>query len=70
MSNPILTTTNSKLDTRVKEPSGAVPLPSDPGSLDRFDTQVIIVIKNILYRAVEILNFKTKVTFMFRLIKY
>ena len=25
MSNPILATTNSKLDTRVKEPSGIVP---------------------------------------------
>ena len=32
MSNPILTTTNSKLDTRVKEPSG-VGLRSAP---DRF----------------------------------
>ena len=36
MSNPILTTTNSKLDTRVKEPSGVVPPPSGVGSLDRF----------------------------------
>ena len=31
MSNPILTTTNSKLDTRVKEPSGIGSL-----TLDRF----------------------------------
>ena len=45
MSNPILTTTNSKLDTRVKEPSGVAPPPSGvgaqahpsgPGSPDRF----------------------------------
>ena len=36
MSNPRLTTTNSKLDTRVKEPSGVVPPPSGPGSPDRF----------------------------------
>ena len=39
MSNPILATTNNKLDTRVKEPSGVgaqAPL-SGPGStLDRF----------------------------------
>ena len=32
MSNPILTTTNSKLDTRVKEPSGV----GSP-TLDRFN---------------------------------
>ena len=38
MSNPILTTTNSKLDTRVKEPSGVVPAPSGPGSPDRFSS--------------------------------
>ena len=36
MSNPILTTTNSKLDTRVKEPSGVVPPTSGVGSPDRF----------------------------------
>ena len=36
MSNPILTSTNSKLDTRVKKPSGVVPPPSGPGSPDRF----------------------------------
>ena len=37
MSNPILTTTISKLDTRIKEPSGVVPSPSGPGSPDRFN---------------------------------
>ena len=39
MSNPILATTNSKLDTRVKEPYGVVPPPLGvgPGSTpDRF----------------------------------
>ena len=36
MSNPISTSTNSKLDTRVKEPSGVVPPPTGPGSSDRF----------------------------------
>ena len=39
MSNPILVTTNGKLDIRVKEPSGIgaqVPL-SGPGSSDRFN---------------------------------
>ena len=39
MSNPILATTNSKLDTRVKEPSGVVPPPSGVGlgsTIDRF----------------------------------
>ena len=38
MSYPILTTLPSKLDTRVKEPSGVVPPPSGVGSpiLDRF----------------------------------
>ena len=37
MSNPILTNTNSKLDIRVKEPSGVVPPTSGPGSTpDRF----------------------------------
>ena len=35
MSNPILATTNSKLDTRVKEPSGVVP-PSSGSTPDRF----------------------------------
>ena len=40
MSNPILTTTNSKLDTRVKEPSGVVPPTSGvgPGHPERFNT--------------------------------
>ena len=41
MSNPILTTTNSKLDTMVKESSGVVPPPSGVGSSwskpDRFN---------------------------------
>ena len=39
MSNPILTTTNSKLDYRVKEPSGVVPPPSGIGlpTPDRFN---------------------------------
>ena len=39
MSNPILTNTNSKLDIRVKEPSGVVPSPISgvgSGSPDRF----------------------------------
>ena len=39
MSNQILAITNSKLDTRVKEPSGVVPPPSGVGigsTLDRF----------------------------------
>ena len=45
MSNPILTSTNSKLDTRVKEPSGVVPSPpTGPGSLDRF-TRLISLVK-------------------------
>ena len=54
MSNPMLATTNSNLDTRVKEPSGVVPPPSGvgPGSPDRFivteikfklDTQFVYV---------------------------
>ena len=41
MPNPILATTNSKLDTRVKEPSVVVPPPTSgvgPGSPDRFTT--------------------------------
>ena len=38
MSNPILTTTNSKLDTRDKVPSGVVSPPSGPGSPDRFSS--------------------------------
>ena len=39
MSNPILPTTNSKLDTRVKKTSGVVPPPSAVGSptLDLFN---------------------------------
>ena len=41
MSNPILATTNSKLDTRVKEPSGVVPSPTSGVGLgstpDRFN---------------------------------
>ena len=40
MSNPILTNTNSKLDIRVKEPSGVVLPPTSgvvPGSPDRFN---------------------------------
>ena len=39
MSNPILATTNSKLDTRVKEPSGVVPPSTSgvgPGSPDHY----------------------------------
>ena len=56
MSNPTLTTTNSKLDTRVKEPSGVVPPPSGVGSptLDRFSITSFIL-KKKLYKA----NFKT-----------
>ena len=45
MSNPILATTISKLDTRVKEPSGVVPPTSgveSSGSLDRFTGLSII----------------------------
>ena len=43
MSNPILTTTNSKLDNRVKEPSSVVPAPpSGPGSPDRFSLKIFI----------------------------
>ena len=42
MSNPMLATTNSNLDIRVKEPSGVVPSPPPsgvgPGSPDRFNT--------------------------------
>ena len=42
MFNPILTTTNSKLDTRVKKPSSVVPSPSGVGSSgstpDRFSS--------------------------------
>ena len=42
MSNPKLTTTNSKLDTRVKEPSGVVPSPTSGVGLgstpDRFNS--------------------------------
>ena len=46
MSNPILTTTNSKLDTRVKEPSGVVPTPSGvQAPLDRFNNTVFFVAK-------------------------
>ena len=39
MSNPMLATTNSNLDIRVKEPSGVVPPPpgAGPGSPDRFN---------------------------------
>ena len=37
MSNPILTTTNSKLDTRVKEASGV----GSP-TLDRFKTTLVL----------------------------
>ena len=39
MSNPTLKTNNSKLDIRVKEPSGVVPSPPPSGGappLDRF----------------------------------
>ena len=48
MSNPMLATTNSKLDTRVKEPSGVVPSPSGIGSptLDRFNNIIFVIIKN------------------------
>ena len=39
MSNPMLATTNSNLDTRVKEQSnGAQVPPSGPGSPDRFSS--------------------------------
>ena len=44
MSNPILTFTNSKLDTRVKEPSGVVPSPSGVGlgsTPDRFNSAIM-----------------------------
>ena len=44
MSNSIATT-NSKLDIRVKEPSGVVPAPSGPGSLDHFSMFDIDLIK-------------------------
>ena len=42
MSNPILTTTHSKLDTRVKEPSGA------QAPLDRFKS-LLVKVKNTNY---------------------
>ena len=53
MSNPMLATTNSNLDIRVKEPSGVVPPPSGvgPGSPDRFrliklDTILTLTLKH------------------------
>ena len=52
MSKPILTSTNSKLDTRVKEPSGIVPPTPGPGSPDRF----IVT---------EVKHFKMYLTFIF-----
>ena len=56
MSNPILTSTSSKLDTRVKEPSGVVPPPSGYGSPNRF---TITVTKNIsvIYKYLYLLKF-------------
>ena len=44
MSNPLLTTTHSKLDTRVKEPSGVIPPTSGvgPGSPDRFNASTAV----------------------------
>ena len=36
MSNPILTTTKSKLDTRVREPSGV-----ESPTLDRFNSNIL-----------------------------
>ena len=54
MSNPTLKTNNSKIDTRVKEPSGVVPPPLGvgPGSPDRFNLfckSTSFVDKNIYY---------------------
>ena len=52
MSNPLLTTTHSKLDTRVREPSGVVPPPSGVGlglTPDRLSSILYFVIfQNIL----------------------
>ena len=57
MSNPILTTTNSKLDTMVKESSGVVPPPSGVGSSwskpDRFNcfnyNAIFLKIENLFF---------------------
>ena len=56
MSNPILTTTNSKLDTRVKEPSGVVPPHPGVGSStpDRFN-KIIFYRKFVNYNFIGIL---------------
>ena len=56
MSNPILTTTNSKLDTRVKEPSSVIPPPPGVGSStsDRFN-KIIFYRKFVNYNFIGIL---------------
>ena len=62
MSNPILATTNSKFDTRVKEPSGIgaqVP-PSGPGSTDCFNT-IKINKKNIFNVLAKKKSWKTEI---------
>ena len=42
MSNPMLATTNSNLDTKIKEPSDVAQVPpSGPGSPDRFNIVLI-----------------------------
>ena len=55
MSNPILTTTNSKLDTRVKEPSG-VRSPPGPGSPDRFSQNNKTIIFRLLLKSLRLTN--------------
>ena len=59
MYNPILTTTNSKLDARVKEPLGVVPPPSGVGStLDRFSSYFL----QTLFKQTNCSIFKSKLT--------
>ena len=59
MSNPLLTTTHSKLDTRVKEPSGVVQPPSGVGlASDRFSSLFFLILINIFDKVFFFFFFK------------
>ena len=73
MSNPMLATTNSNLDIRVKEPFGVVPPTSGvgPGSPDRFTpTKLSTYILKLSFSVVNISNnFKQTVKYMNKLLR-
>ena len=66
MSNPILTITNSNLDTRVKEPSGVVPPPWGVGLRSTPDRFTIFKLKKSFYSIFLLIAVKSSLSLLLR----